>query len=68
MECNYHKYFEEELVIVLSIHTGLMNLKMTDLTNKGEDTKIAVIDSTLENSIRAVIEMVHQQLMVQMKN
>ena len=40
-----------------------MNSKMTDLTNKDaeQDTKIAVIDSTLENSIRR-IEMVHQRI------
>ena len=36
---------------------------MSDLTNKDaeQDTKIAVIDSTLENSIRR-IEMVHQRI------
>ena len=36
---------------------------MSDLTNKDEeqDTKIAVIDSTLENSLRR-IEMVHQRI------
>ena len=36
---------------------------MSDLTNKDaeQDTKIAVIDSTLENAIRR-IEMVHQRI------
>ena len=36
---------------------------MSDLTNKDaeQDTKIAVIDSTLENSLRR-IEMVHQRI------
>ncbi len=36
---------------------------MTDLTNKDaeQDTKIAVMDSTLDNSIRR-IEMVHQRI------
>ena len=36
---------------------------MSDLTNKdaAQDTKIAVIDSTLENAIRR-IEMVHQRI------
>ena len=36
---------------------------MSDVTNKDaeQDTKIAVIDSTLENSIRR-IEMVHQRI------
>ena len=40
-----------------------MNWKMSDLTNKDaeQDTKIAVMDSTLENSIRR-IEMVHKRV------
>jgi len=40
-----------------------MNWKMSDLTNKDaeQDTKIAVIDSTLDNSIRR-IEMVHKRV------
>ena len=40
-----------------------MNWKMSDLTNKDaeQDTKIAVMDSTLDNSIRR-IEMVHKRV------
>ena len=40
-----------------------MSWKMSDLTNKDaeQDTKIAVIDSTLDNSIRR-IEMVHKRV------
>ena len=40
-----------------------MKWKMSDLTNKDaeQDTKIAVIDSTLDNSLRR-IEMVHQRV------
>jgi len=40
-----------------------MNWKMSDLTNKDaeQDTKIAVMNSTLDNSIRR-IEMVHKRV------
>ena len=40
-----------------------MKWKMSDLTNKDaeQDTKIAVIDSTLENAVRR-IEMVHSRI------
>ena len=40
-----------------------MNWEMSDLTNKDaeQDTKIAVMDSTLDNSIRR-IEMVHKRV------
>ena len=42
---------------------------MSDLTNKDaeQDTKIAVMDSTLENAIRR-IEMVHSRIDGRMKN
>ena len=40
-----------------------MNQKMSDLTNKDaeQDTKLAVLESTVDNSIRR-IEMVHQRI------